>query len=238
MTVPLPTPTGLLIIDKPCGPTSMDVCRVVKRNLIAGGATKKVKVGHGGTLDPLATGLMVVLIGKATKLCDQVMAGAKSYVADVDLSAFTTTDDAEGERTEVAVLTPPTVAQIEAILPRFTGTIQQRPPVFSAMKVGGQRAYKLARKGHDVTLVERPVRIDAIRLISYTWPHLTLEIDCGKGTYIRSLARDLGEALGVGGHLAGLRRTRVGRFTIDQARPLDSLPPILTSADLMEPLVD
>jgi tRNA pseudouridine55 synthase len=216
----------------------MDACRVVKRRLIAGGALKKVKVGHGGTLDPLATGLLVILIGKATKLCDLVMAGAKSYTADVDLSAFTATDDAEGERQEVAVTTPPTRAMVEAMLPRFTGVIQQRPPAFSAMKVGGQRAYKLARKGRAVLLVERPVRIDAIRVLAYEWPRLALEIDCGKGTYIRSLARDLGAALGVGGHLAGLRRTRIGRFSIDRARSMDALPDTLTQADLLEPNID
>ncbi|MGD9690004.1 MAG: tRNA pseudouridine(55) synthase TruB [Phycisphaerales bacterium] len=228
-----PSPTGLLLIDKPRGPTSMDVCRVVKRALIAGGAPKKVKVGHGGTLDPLATGLLVVLIGRATRLCDSIMAGAKAYIADIDLSAFTPTDDAEGEREPVEVASPPTRAQIDAALPRFTGTIMQRPPVFSAMKVDGQRAYKLARKGREVELPPRPVRIDALRVLGYEWPRLSLHIDCGKGTYIRSLARDLGTALGTGGHLAGLCRTRIGQFTIEHARTLDALPAQLGQGDLL-----
>lgn len=228
-----PGPSGLLIVDKPHGPTSMDVCRVVKRKLIAGGAHKGVKVGHGGTLDPLATGLMVVMIGQATKLCEQVMAGAKSYLTDIDLSAFTTTDDAEGERTEVAVASPPTRDAIDAACAKFVGVIQQRPPAFSAMKIDGQRAYKLARKGHDVEIAARPVRIDAIGVFSYAWPHLIISVDCGKGTYIRSLARDLGEALGTGGCLAGLRRTRVGAWSIDRAIHMDKIPERLTQGDLL-----
>lgn len=235
MTEVIPTPAGLLIIDKPLGLTSMDVCRRVRRRLINAGAPKRVKVGHGGTLDPLATGLMVILIGKCTRLCDQIMLGEKSYETRVDLSAFTTTDDAEGERTEVAVTVPPTLDQVRAACDRFTGTIMQTPPAFSAMKVGGQRAYKLARRGEDVVLQPRPVTIHAITINSYAFPSLTLTVDSGKGTYIRSLARDLGQALGTGGTLAGLRRTRVAPFTIDQAVTLESLPERLTQADLLPP---
>ncbi len=284
-----PTPSGLLLVDKPVGPTSMDVCRVVKRALRAAGPhiPKRIKVGHGGTLDPLASGLLVVLIGKATTLCDRVMAGAKCYRAEIDLTTCTTTDDREGEpvlppspapsgggaeRSEAEgvrvplylrnpatdtepplrhspslapPMTPPPVgpgeggrpslAQVEALLPRFLGTIQQRPPAFSAMKVDGQRAYNLARKGYAPDLPPRPVRIDAIRILDYAWPRLTLEIDCGKGVYVRSLARDLGLALdaGRGGHLSALRRTRIGRWSIEAATAMSALPSVLTQADLL-----
>lgn len=229
------SPTGLLVIDKPLRLTSMDVCRRVRRRLINAGAPKRVKVGHGGTLDPLATGVLVVLIGKATRLCDTIMAGEKGYDARVDLSAFTTTDDAEGERTEVPVATPPSADELAQACARFVGTIMQTPPAFSAMKVGGQRAYKLARRGEAPEMKPRPVVIEAIEITSYAFPHVDLSIRCGKGTYIRSLARDLGRALGTGGTLAALRRTRVGAFTIDRARGLDSLPERLTQADLLPP---
>ena len=230
-------PTGILNIDKPLKLTSMDVCRRIKRRLIAAGAPKRVKVGHGGTLDPLATGVLVVMIGKATKLCDFVMAGAKSYETYIDLSAFSTTDDAEGERTEIPIGPggPPTLAQVQDACAMFVGNIMQRPPIYSAIKVNGQEAYKLARKGQGdtVELALRPVRIDMIAVVEYAYPRLVLSVDCGKGVYIRSLARDLGTALGTGGMLSGLRRTRVGRWLIADAVVLDTLPPSMTSADLL-----
>ncbi len=240
--MPTPTPCGLLLIDKPLGPTSMDVCRRVRRSLVAAGAPKRVKVGHGGTLDPLATGLLVILIGKATPLCEQIMQGAKTYLADVDLSAFSSTDDAEGEKTVVDVGTaggpstrpaPPTTTALAAACARFVGTIMQRPPAYSAIKVNGQRAYDLARGGRPPALVARPVRIDAIRVESYAWPRAVLSVECGKGVYIRSLARDLGTALGTGGMLAGLRRTRIGQWDVKNATALDALPARLTQADLL-----
>ncbi len=231
-----PTPTGLLLIDKPLGPTSMDVCRRVRRALVAAGAPKRVKVGHGGTLDPLATGLLVVLVGKATPLCDKIMAGAKTYLADVDLSAFSSTDDAEGEKTLVDVAAsggPPTAAALAAACAKFVGVIQQRPPAYSAIKVHGQRAYDLARDGKPPELAARPVRIDAIRVESYAWPRAVLSVECGKGVYIRSLARDLGGALGTGGMLAGLRRTRIGGWDVRNATAFDALAARLTQADLL-----
>lgn len=228
-------PSGLLVIDKPLGCSSMHVCRVIRRRLINAGAPKRVKVGHGGTLDPLATGLLVILVGKATPLCDLIMAGSKSYIADVDLSAFTATDDREGQPAPVPLgpAGPPTREHIAAALPRFIGVIQQRPPAYSALKVDGHRAYDLARAGSPPDLPPRPVRIDAITLTAYHWPIASLLIHCGKGVYIRSLARDLGIALNTGGHLAALRRTKVGPFTIDAARTLDSIPNNLTAADLL-----
>ncbi|CAN5779784.1 hypothetical protein BH11PLA1_BH11PLA1_19630 [soil metagenome] len=233
---PLPTPispTGLLVIDKPLGLTSMDVCRRIRRRLVAGGAPKRVKVGHGGTLDPLATGVLVVLIGKATRLCDVVMRGEKVYRAEVDLSAFTATDDREGARVEVAVAAPPTEADVRGVLAEFVGEIQQRPPAFSAIKVGGRRAYALARKGDLRELPARSVSIASITLRRYGWPAAEIEVVCGKGTYIRSLARDIGVRLGTGGHLAALRRMRIGNWRIEQALELEGIAPVLRENDLL-----
>jgi len=230
---PIPTPAGLLIIDKPLRRSSMDVCRIVRRKLVLAGAPKRVKVGHGGTLDPLATGLLVILVGKATPLCNKIMTEAKSYLTEIDLSAFSTTDDAEGERTEVAVAEPPTLEQVESVCRNFVGVISQRPPAFSAMKIGGQRAYALARRGEEVVLAARPVRIDAITILEYAYPRLRLNIDCGKGTYIRALGRDIGTALGTGGTIAALRRTRTGPFVIEQAKTVAELPDVLRQGDLL-----
>lgn len=223
---------GLLVVDKPEGPSSMAVCARVRAALRRGGAPKRVKVGHGGTLDPLATGVLVVLCGKATTLCNAVMVGEKRYRARVDLSAFTTTDDREGERTEVDCQ-PPDATAIREALGAFVGAVMQQPPAFSAMKVGGRRAYALAREGKAVELEPRPVFIRSIELISYQWPVAELDIRSGKGVYIRSIARDLGRALGTGGTLLALRRTAVGRFDIGQAVGLDDLPSVLTQSDLL-----
>ncbi|MGQ0626553.1 MAG: tRNA pseudouridine(55) synthase TruB, partial [Phycisphaerales bacterium] len=231
---PPPAPlSGLRLIDKPLRRTSREVCRVVRRLLVRAGAPKRVKVGHGGTLDPLATGLLVILVGRATPLCERIMRGAKRYEARVDLSAFTTTDDAEGPRTEVPIDSPPTAEQVAAACAAHVGLIMQRPPAYSALKVQGQRAYDLAREGRPPDLPPRPVRIDAITITGYAFPHLDLTIECGKGTYIRSLARDIGVALGTGGTLAALRRTRIGRFDLAAARTLPALPDVLTQADLL-----
>ncbi|MBC7833622.1 MAG: tRNA pseudouridine(55) synthase TruB [Phycisphaerales bacterium] len=231
----VPTPAGLLLIDKPEGPTSMDVCRRVRRRLIAGGAPKRVKVGHGGTLDPLATGLLVVLIGKATRLCDQVMRSRKVYLTQIDFSCFTITDDREGARLEVEVGSPPSAERVAAACANFVGVIQQEPPAFSAMKIGGKRAYKLARAGETPKLAARPVEIHAIQMLEYAWPLLSIEVACGKGTYIRALARDLGRALGTGGSLMSLRRTVAEPFDVREAVKLDLLPDVLGQADLMSP---
>ncbi|MFT3684305.1 MAG: tRNA pseudouridine(55) synthase TruB [Phycisphaerales bacterium] len=200
----------------------------------AGGCAKRVKVGHGGTLDPLATGLLVVMVGKATSLCEQVMAGTKVYLAGIDLSCFSTTDDQEGEKTVVEVAAPPTREAVEGACAKFVGpAVMQAPPAFSAIKVEGQRAYDLARKGDEVVLPARPVRIDRVDVLDYAWPLLTVEVECGKGTYIRSLARDIGKSLGTGGCLASLRRTRVGRWRIEDAVGMDLLPERLTQKDLL-----
>ncbi len=230
-----PAAFGLLVIDKPFDLTSMTVCRAVKRRLIAGGSPKKVKVGHGGTLDPFATGVVVVLVGKATKLCDRVMAGAKRYVAEVDLSRTSDTDDLEGDLTTVDVSRPPPREEVEAACRTFVGTIEQRPPAHSAIWVAGERSYKLARAGKNPVLPSRPVVVHSIDVLRYEWPRIGLDVRCGKGTYIRSLARDLGVALKTGGLLSALRRTEVGPFTIDKAVPLDSLPERLERGELLDP---
>lgn len=227
-----PPISGILVIDKPLGPTSMQACARIRGALKAGGAPKRIKVGHGGTLDPLATGVLVILVGKATRLCNDIMAGEKRYDTTIDLSRTSPTDDLEAETTDIPVETPPTRADIEAALTRFVGEIQQRPPAHSAMKVDGKRAYELARAGQLTQLEPRPVTIHAIDIIDYTWPTLTLDIRCGKGTYIRSLARDIGQHLKTGGVLTALRRTQVGQFTIQQSIPLQDLPRTLSPHDL------
>ena len=229
---PAATPAGLLLIDKQQGFTSMDVCAIVRGKLRRAGAPKRIKVGHAGTLDPMATGLLVVLVGKATRLCERFMASQKEYEATIGLSRRSTTDDAEGELSDVAVERPPSDEQVRTALQSFVGLIQQRPPDFSAMSIGGKRAYDLAREGKPVALEPRPVRIDSIRVRSYQWPLLDVTIACGKGTYIRSIARDLGAALKTGGMLTALRRTASGEFRVERARRLDQLPGTLVQADL------
>ena len=217
-----PDLNGLLVIDKPIGMSSAHVCTIIR------GKTNGAKVGHAGTLDPLATGVLVLCLGKATKLVERIMGTPKRYRTDIDLSAFSATEDLEGELTpvEIAQADRPTRETIERIIAeRFTGVISQAPPSFSAIKIGGKPAYKLARAGAIPSELEpRDIRIDSIEIIEYTWPNLTLDIRCGRGTYIRSLARDLGKALRTGGHLTALRRTAVGQFTQEQARTLESIP--------------
>lgn len=211
----------------------MDVCAAIRARFRRAGAPKRLKVGHAGTLDPLATGLLVVMVGKATAWCERLMADRKEYVTTIDLSCLSSTDDAEGERTAIPVATPPTREAVDAAVASFVGVIQQRPPAFSAIKLDGRRAYDLARKGEHVEIPARPVTIHALEVRSYDWPLLTLRVECGKGTYIRSLARDLGAAMGVGGMLTSLRRTASGDFRIEQAVTLDRLPDAMTQADLM-----
>lgn len=216
------------MVDKPEGLSSMDVVRRVRR--AAGGA----KTGHAGTLDPLATGVVICCLGKATKCVEKLMGQPKAYQTVIDLSAFTTTDDLEGEREEVSVNTPPTLQQIEAVIPSFIGEVQQTPPIYSAIHVNGQRAYKLARKGETVEMPTKTVRIDAIDVVDYAWPNLTLSINCGRGTYIRSLGRDIGKQLNTGGHLTSLRRTAVGGYTLEESHVIDRFESPITQDDLLQ----
>src|SRR5580658_1869564 len=219
---------GVLNLDKPAGLSSAAAVARVKRLLPRG-----TKIGHAGTLDPFATGVLLLLIGKATKLCETLMDQPKQYEATVKLGATTATDDCDSPPLPTLAAQEVSVETIKCLLPRFVGEISQRPPDFSAMKVAGRRAYDLARRGNPVKLNARPVRIDSIELLSYAWPLLQLRIDCGRGTYIRSLARDIGHELGVGGHLTQLRRTRVGDFFIASAIPLSTLTAELLSERLV-----
>ena len=208
---------GVVNLDKPAGITSARAVDAAKRLLPRG-----TKIGHAGTLDPFATGVLLLLVGRATKWCERLMDAPKQYEATVKLGATTATDDPESP--EAPVEGPvPTPADVAAALVRFTGTILQRPPVFSAMRIDGRRAYDLARRGAPVELEARPVRVCGIELLDYTYPLLRLRIDCGRGTYIRSVARDLGEALHTGGYLTQLRRTRVGEFIVGSSVGLERL---------------
>lgn len=235
---PPPPPSGIVLVDKPASwkIKSMTVVRSVKRRLILGGFPKSIKVGHAGTLDPLASGLLIVLVGRATRWCERLMAQEKEYIADIDLSRWSPTDDLEKEPHENPPLpgAPPAPERVEAVLrEQFTGTIQQRPPAYSAMWVDGERAYHLARAGDLQTLAARPVIIHDLRVIEYSWPNLRIDVRCGKGTYIRSMARDIGLALT--GHpavLTGLRRTAILPYRVENATPLEELPERMTPADL------
>ena len=207
---------GWIVLDKPVGMTSTHAVAVVKR------AFSAKKAGHAGTLDPLASGLLPIALGEATKTVPFVMDGRKAYQFTVAWGSQTNTDDTEGKVIATSERRPDAAA-IEALLPRFTGTISQIPPQFSAIKVAGERAYDLARDGEEVVLAARPVEIDALRIVSHDGASTTFEAECGKGTYVRAIARDLGLALGCLGHVAHLRRTRVGPFDVADAALVETL---------------
>jgi tRNA pseudouridine55 synthase len=212
---------GLVIVDKPAGMTSHDVVGRCRRIF----GTRRV--GHAGTLDPMATGVLVIGIDRATKILGLVTDASKSYAATIRLGRTTTTEDAEGQLLQEVSAQHLTNASVAAAIAGLRGDIMQVPSAVSAIKVGGQRAYHLAREGHTVEIPARPVRIDRFEILAARRHghliDLDVEVDCWSGTYIRALARDLGEALAVGGHLTALRRTRVGRFGLDQAHSLDEL---------------
>jgi tRNA pseudouridine55 synthase len=212
---------GLAVVDKPAGITSHDVVGRCRRIF----GTRQV--GHAGTLDPMATGVLVVGIGRATKILGLLAATSKSYAATIRLGQTTSTEDAEGELLQEVSAEQLTNENIAAAIAGLRGDIMQVPSAVSAIKIGGQRAYRLVREGHTVELPARPVHIDRFELLGARRDghliDLDVEVDCSTGTYIRALARDLGNALAVGGHLTALRRTRVGRFGLDQASALDEL---------------
>lgn len=218
---------GVLVFDKPLGWSSMDVVRKVRS------AAGFVKTGHAGTLDPLATGVVICCIGRATRAVDTLMAMPKVYEARIDLSAFTITDDREGPREEVDVPEPPSEEAVRAALETFQGEVQQAPPQYSAVHVDGERAYKRARQGESVDIPKRTVFIERTSLLHYDWPLLDIEVVCGKGFYVRAMARDLGTALGTGGHLAALRRTAVGEYTVEGAVTPERLLEPITQFDLL-----
>jgi tRNA pseudouridine55 synthase len=211
------TPHGLLVLDKPQGITSRDALDRAARWF-----PRKTKVGHAGTLDPLATGVLVLAVAHATRLIGYVQAMPKVYRTRIRLGATSDTDDADGTVTPNPAAGPVDEPAVREALDRLVGEIEQVPPAYSAARVEGRRAYDLARGGADVTLAPRRVRIDRIDLREYAWPELELDVHCGKGTYIRSIARDLGAAVGVGGYVTVLRRLRVGPFAVEEAVRLDA----------------
>lgn len=206
---------------KPAGMTSHDVVARLRRLTRRDLNTKKV--GHAGTLDPMATGVLIACIGSATRLSEYAMHHTKRYRAVMRLGVTTTTEDADGATLQTRDASAITRADIECVLPGFTGDLQQIPPMYSAIRQDGKRLHELARAGQTVERPSRPVTIHALKLLDYRAPDATLDVTCGSGTYIRSLARDIGEALGVGAHLVALTRTASGRFTLDEASPLDAL---------------
>jgi len=208
---------GLLLADKGPGLTSFQVVAHVRRVLRA------PKVGHGGTLDPMATGVLPLLLGAATKLTPYLFDRDKEYVATVRLGVSTDSLDATGRVIAERPVPALDEGDLRAVLARFVGEIEQVPPMFSAVHVRGRRLYELARAGQEVERRPRRVRVDAIDLLAWTPPALTIRLACGKGTYVRSLAADLGQALGSGAHLAALRRTRVGPFRVEDAVPWEIL---------------
>jgi len=213
----IPPEGALLLVDKPATWTSFDVVAKTRRLL------NVKKVGHTGTLDPMATGLLVLCLGKATKLADRIQAGIKEYTGSIRLDATTTTDDAEGEVTGKFTTDDLTPEAIEEAVKGFLGESLQRPPMFSARKVGGQRLYKLARRGEQVDVPAKPITIYDFRITRIELPDIDVHIVCSKGTYIRSIARDLGLRLGSGGYLTALRRTRSGEFRVDDAVTMEML---------------
>jgi tRNA pseudouridine55 synthase len=219
---------GFLNIDKPAGLTSHDVVARVRR------AARQKRVGHAGTLDPAATGVLVVALGAATRLIEYVQdATSKRYLATIRLGATTTTDDAEGEVLATAPVPALDAAALERALGQFRGEIMQVPPMYAALHHQGRRLHELAREGIVVERPARPVTIESLELVEWSTPELSIDVMCSKGTYIRALARDLGAALGCGGHLQALRRTAVGTFRIQQATPLAAIedrPEIIMSS--------
>ena len=222
----------VLCIDKPLGWTSFDAVKRLRGALSRRLGLKKIKVGHAGTLDPLATGVMIICTGKATKRIDELQAGIKEYIATIALGATTPSFDLETEIDATYPTEHITEELVRSVLDRFTGAIQQIPPAYSACKVDGHRAYKLARKGHEVELKPKTLVIDEMELLSFSPTEITIRIVCSKGTYIRALARDIGQALGSGGHLTALRRTRVGAIRIDDCLSVADAANLIREAEL------
>lgn len=235
---------GILLVDKPAGWTSFDVVakvrgviRAANRRAMDEGAAvnlpKRVKVGHTGTLDPLATGLLVLLVGNFTKRAPELTKLDKTYDVMATLGQVSTTGDEEGDKRTVNDFRPP-LEQLRQALQQFTGDIMQTPPAFSAMKVNGVRAYKLARQGQEVVLEPRPARIDRLDMKTYEYPLLNFTAEVSSGTYIRSLVQDLGQTLGCGAYMSGLRRTRVGTFDVVDGLSVEQLQADVIAASLLD----
>lgn len=222
--------SGILLIDKPKGLTSFGVIRELRKKL----GVKKM--GHAGTLDPLATGLLIIAVGKSTKQISEFMGLPKEYEVEIEFGKVSNTYDADGTLTPFTSTAFPDASvftdsqwcpkeKFAKVLPQFTGEIMQMPPIFSALKVKGQRAYDLARTGQEVHLEPRKVTISEIEILDYSWPFVKLRVACSKGTYIRSLAHDLGQVLGCGGYVKELRRTKIGHYTVTNAYTLQTISP-------------
>jgi tRNA pseudouridine55 synthase len=230
---------GIILIDKPQGWTSFDavnkVRRVIQYSDLNVTGKKRFPVGHTGTLDPMATGLLVLLLGKYTKKAPGLTKLDKTYEVSMRLGQTSTTGDEEGEKTNVSDKQP-SLEEIQHALDQFVGDIMQTPPAFSAIKVNGQRAYKLARAGKAPVLEARPVHIGSIQSVSYAYPDVRFTTEVSSGTYIRSLVEDVGKVLGTGAYMNGLRRTKVGKYSIaDAISPEDITPEIISAHAFSEP---
>lgn len=219
-----PPLSGIFNVNKPAGMTSHDVVQAVRR------ASGERRVGHAGTLDPMATGVLLACIGTATRVTEYLMEHSKSYRAEITLGVATDTLDIEGEVTHVADTVEVSRHEVEAALNTFVGTIEQIPPMYSAVKKDGQKLYELAREGITVEREPREVEITRLEIVNWDPPRVTVDVDCSKGTYIRALARDLGEILRVGAHLSSLTRTASGHFTVEEASDLDTIIEALENA--------
>ena len=208
---------GVLLVDKPKGLTSHDVVYHLRRKL------QIKKIGHAGTLDPMATGVLVMLIGKATRISQYLMSVDKVYEGEATLGVVTDSQDAEGEVMSTQPVPELTEARVREVMKGFLGDQYQTPPMHSAIKIGGVPLYKLARKGEEVERELRFIRIAAFNLLSFATPKITFDLHCTKGTYVRTVASDLGQKLGCGAHLSALRRTGSGKFTISQCLPLEQI---------------
>ena len=208
---------GVLLVDKPGGMTSHDVVYRLRRKL------QIQRIGHAGTLDPMATGLLIMLVGKATKISQYLISVDKVYEGEITLGSTTNSQDAEGEVMESRPVPPLTEGELKETMKTFLGDQYQTPPMFSAIKVGGVPLYKMARQGEEIEREPRFIRVAAFELLSLALPKLTFRLDCTKGTYVRTVAHDLGAKLGCGAHLSALRRTGSGKFNITQCTTLDAI---------------
>ena len=225
----------ILYIDKPLHWSSFDAVKRVRGIMMRRLKLKKMKVGHAGTLDPLATGVMIICTGRATKRIDELQAHTKEYVATIALGATTPSFDLETEIDATYPIEHITREMVAEVLKKFTGRIEQVPPAYSACKIDGKRAYKMARKGKEVELKAKVLVIDEIELLEYSQQSIVVRVVCSKGTYIRALARDIGEALNSGGHLTALRRTRVGDIKVEDCLSVEKAVELLNNIDFVMP---
>lgn len=225
----------ILCIDKPLGWTSFDAVKRLRGALSHRLGLKKIKIGHAGTLDPMATGVLIVCTGKATKNIEMLQAGRKEYIATLCLGATTPSFDLEKQIDARYPYMHITEAEVRRVLESFTGSIMQVPPVFSAVKIDGKRAYRFARRGEQPELKAKPLQIDEIELLRFELPIIRIRVVCSKGTYIRALARDIGTALGSGAHLTSLRRTRVGDFSLNDALSVEEAMQLIRTVPLEFP---